>query len=112
MSEIHSVSNTDVSPIIDADSSDNKDTKTTKGGGNSYTILLALIIVILVLFLMYHAYSCFCTNQNSIEPYINESPRTDTQDDKPFDVGYEVKKLIQLQETYLEKLQRSRLGNG
>ena len=70
---------------------------TTGGEGSSYTFLLAVIVICLVLFLMYHAYSCFCTNQDT-EPYINKQPRTDPQDDHPFDVDDEVKKLIQMQE--------------
>ena len=80
---------------------------------NTYTYLLAIIVVVLVLFLVYHAYSCFYINQelDFTEPYINPQPRSDPQDDNPFDVDSEVKKLIQLQEQYLEKLQRSRLGN-
>ena len=77
----------------------------------SYTLLLALIVTCLVVFLMYHAYSCFCVNQET-EPYINEQPRTDTQDEKTFDVDDEVSKLSQMQEQYLEKLQQARTGNN
>jgi hypothetical protein len=103
------------SSLIEATPISNKlDTVPPVIGRNiSYTYLLAIIVVILVLFLVYHAYSCFCVNQNLdfSEPYINKQPRSDPQDDNPFDVGDEVKKLIQLQEQYLEKLQRSRMGN-
>lgn len=90
-----------------------KDETKSKPANNTYTYLLAIIVVVLVLFLLYHAYSCFYINQelDFTEPYINPQPRSDPQDDNPFDVDSEVKKLIQLQEQYLEKLQRSRLGN-
>ena len=83
----------------------------SESSNGSYTLLLAFIVICLVLFLMYHAYSCFCINQET-EPYINEQPRSDVQADKEFDVDIEVKKLTDLQEEYLEKLQRSRTGNG
>lgn len=99
--------------IEEIPSEQNTDKTQTIGGASSgsYTILLALIVICLVLFLMFHAYSCFCINQE-IEPYINEQPRTDVQVDKEFDVDNEVEKLIQTQEEYLEKLQRSRIGNN
>ena len=71
------------------------------------------ILIILVCFVIWHVYCCFCENRDleCSEDYINGSPRTDPQFDEAFDVGREVKKLIQLQEEYLEKLQRFRLGN-
>ena len=80
-------------------------------GNSSYTLLLVAVVICLVIFLMYHAYSCFCINQE-IEPYINTQPRSDPQSDKAFDVDDEVQKLSQMQEQYLEKLQRGRVGNG
>lgn len=103
------MSETEKSPIMDTGSPETKKDAET----SSYTIILAIIVVILVLFIIYHAYSCFCINQNLdfSEPYINKQPRTDPQDDNAFDVESEVKKLIQLQEQYLEKQQRSRMGN-
>lgn len=107
------------SPIVETDKIDitddeniEKDTvlEVDGRGYSTYTYLLALIVICLVIFMLYHAYSCFCENQD-IEPYINEQPRTDPQSDKAFDVDQEVKKLLQLQEQYLEQLQRTRLGN-
>jgi hypothetical protein len=100
------------SPLVDYDSIK----KTIDLGPDnkaSYTYILIAIVVILILFLIYHAYSCFCSNQDldMLEPYINGSPRTDVQSDKSFDVEDEVQKLIQLQEQHLEKLQRSRSDN-
>lgn len=100
------------SPLITTGNPEISTINTSVGDRNmSYTYLLAIIVVILVLFLVYHAYSCFCSNQdlNFSESYINGSPRTDPPDDNPFDVDDEVKKLIQLQEQYIEKLQSSRM---
>jgi uncharacterized CHY-type Zn-finger protein len=79
----------------------------------SYTYLLIASVVCLMIFLCYHAYSCFQCNKdiNFAEPYINGSPRDDPQDDNAFDVGKEVKKLIQMQEKFLEKLENARRGN-
>ena len=79
-----------------------------------YTYMLAIIIVIVVVFIMYNSYSYFCINRDSdiSEPYINTQPRDDPPGDNAFDVESEVKKLVQMQEEYLETLQRSRLGNG
>lgn len=100
------------SPLID-DNSIKKTINLGPDNNGSYTYILIAVVVILVLFLIYHAYSCFCINQelDIAEPYIDGSPRTDTQSDKSFDVENEVQKLIQLQEQYLEKLQRSRMDN-
>ena len=80
---------------------------------NIYTYLLIAVVIVLIVFIIYHSYTCFYKNQENdiFESYINEQPRSDPQDDKSFDVSVEVKKLIQLQEQYLAKLQRSRLGN-
>jgi len=87
----------------------------TNGGNESksYTYMLVIVIILLLMFLFYHAYSCFHTNQNInfLEPYKNGSPRDDPQSDDSFDVEKEVKKLIQMQERFLEKLQRARRGN-
>lgn len=104
------------SPLIESPLIESSIKKTIDLGPDdkaSYTYVLIAIVIILVLFLIYHAYSCFCNNQNLdlSEPYIDGSPRTDTQSDKSFDVENEVQKLIQLQEQYLEKLQRSRMDN-
>lgn len=79
----------------------------------SYTYVLVVVVILLMMFLCFHAYTCFHTNQNMnfLEPYINGPPRTDTQADKPFDVDKEVKKLIQMQERFLEKLEQARRGN-
>jgi hypothetical protein len=79
----------------------------------SYTYVLVALVICLMVFLFYHAHCCFQANQglNFHEPYINESPRDDPQDDNSFDVGKEVKKLIQMQEQFLEKLERARKGN-
>jgi cell division protein FtsL len=101
-----------VSSLIDTSQENTPEipAKTISGGGNSsYTFLLVAVVICLVLFLIYHAYSCFCINQE-IEPYLNTQPRTDIQSDKAFDVDDEVKKLSQMQEQYLEKLQRA--GNS
>jgi hypothetical protein len=104
------------SPLITSDSATSLENTplTARGGKASYTYLLAIIVVILVVFLIYHAYSCFCNNQELefSEPYINGSPRTDTPADNSFDVDDEVKKLIEMQETFLEELQNSRMENS
>ena len=80
---------------------------------STYKLLLCVIIICVVLFIFFHATSCYHYNKNITfkESYINGSPRDDPQDDNSFDVGKEVKKLIQLQEQFLEKLERARKGN-
>jgi cell division protein FtsL len=102
-----------VSSLIDTSQEVSPKIPVTIGGdvNSSYTFLLVAVVICLVLFLIYHAYSCFCVNQE-IEPYLNTQPRTDTQSDKAFDVDDEVQKLSQMQEQYLEKLQRARTGNS
>ena len=102
-----------VSSLIDTSPDRSPETPAITGGddNSSYTFLLVAVVICLVLFLIYHAYSCFCINQE-IEPYLNTQPRTDTQSDKAFDVDDEVQKLSQMQEQYLEKLQRARTGNS
>ena len=80
---------------------------------NCRNIFFIVVLIILVFFIICHTYYCFCENRDleCNEDYINGPPRTDPQFDEAFDVEREVKKLIQLQEEYLEKLQRYRLGN-
>lgn len=102
------------SPLIETNKQDSE--PIPKDGGNesnSYTYMLVIVIILLLMFLCYHAYSCFHTNQNMnfLEPYKNGSPRSDPQSDDAFDVDKEVKKLIQMQERFLEKLQQARRGN-
>lgn len=98
------------SPLVE-----NKDENITKGGNKpkSYTYMLIIVILLLLIFLCYHAYSCFQMNQDIIflESYKNGPPRSDPQSDNAFDVEKEVKKLIQMQERFLEKLQQARRGN-
>lgn len=101
-----------LNPLQDITSMDNNTTlKLTGDKYKSYTCILAVIIVCIIILGCYYAYSCFCANQDIEESYINKQPRTDQPGDKAFDVDAEIKKLIQLQEQYLAKLQKSRLGN-
>lgn len=78
-----------------------------------YKYLLYAIIICAIMFLLFHAFTCFQKNkcQDFQEPYINRSTRDDPQVIDSFDVEYEVKKLIKLQEKFLQKLQASRMGN-
>jgi hypothetical protein len=58
-----------------------------------------------VIYFLYNAYVSFYNNRK--EPFLLQQPRTDTQSDKndiTFDMDIEIKKLIQLQEKYLEQL--------
>lgn len=105
---------TEQSPLVE----NNKEHvfNTIKGGNNeqkSYTHILIIVIILLLIFLFYHAYSCFQVNQDItfLESYKNGPPRSDPQSDNAFDVEKEVKKLIQMQEQFLEKLQQARRGN-
>ena len=101
-----------VSSLIETpqEKSQTSDSSITGGTNTSYTLLLGAIVICLVVFLLYHAYSCFCDNQE-IEPYLNTQPRTDPQSDKAFDVDTEVQKLSQMQEQHLEKLHHARTDN-
>jgi hypothetical protein len=102
-----------VSSLIDTSHEDSPKIPATIGdsGSSSYTFLLGVVVICLVLFLIYHAYSCFCINQE-IEPYLNTQPRTDTPSDNAFDVDDEIQKLSQMQEQYLEKLHQVKTGNN
>jgi hypothetical protein len=102
-----------VSSLIDTSQEGSPKIPATIGidGNHSYTFLLVAVVICLVLFLIYHAYSCFCINQD-IEPYLNTQLSTDTQRDNAFDVDDEVQKLSQMQEQYLEKLQQASTGNS
>ena len=72
------------------------------------TYVLSFIVICIVIYFLYNAYVSFYNNRK--EPFLLQQPRTDTQSDKTdktditFDMDIEIKKLIQLQEKYLEQL--------
>jgi hypothetical protein len=68
------------------------------------TYVLSFVVICIVVYLLYNAYLSFCNNRN--ESFLQQQPRTDTQSDKndiTFDMDIEIKKLIQMQEKYLEQ---------
>lgn len=79
------------------------------GGWSStcYRYGMMLCIGALCLYILYYSYCNFCDNQN-IEPYIEKTVRTGIADDKSFDVEAEVKRLSDMQEKYLRKLNSQR----
>jgi len=68
-----------------------------------YVVIIGLLIV----YIFYYSYNSFCENQNS-EPFIEKTIRTGIDDDRSFDVDAEVKRLSDLQEQYLRKLNNQR----
>jgi hypothetical protein len=66
-----------------------------------------IIISLLIVYIFYYSYNSFCENQNS-EPFIEKTVKTGIDADKSFDVDEEVKKLSDLQEQYLRKLNNQR----
>jgi hypothetical protein len=108
------------SEIVESNVTEMSDTKLeikppriTDNCGNLYKYLVYAAIVITLIYLCFYANSCFKNNKNIEFPesYINGSPRDDPQVIDSFDVEFEVKKLIQMQEKFLEKLHASRGGN-
>jgi hypothetical protein len=96
---------------------DNKiDTKIQRSTNNNvqlYKYFSYVVMIVILMYMCFYACTCFNSNKNQKFPesYINGSPRDDTQFSNSFDVEYEVKKLINMQEKILEQLQKSRRGN-
>jgi hypothetical protein len=88
------------------------ETETKKYGGDPgnpwQTYLLGTVAVLLVLYIFYYSYTCFCNNQHFDEPFIEKTIKTGIDDDRSFDVDVEVKRLSDIQEQYLRKLNTRR----
>lgn len=88
------------------------ETETKKYGGDTgiplQTYLLGAVAILLVLYIFYYSYTCFCDNQRLDEPFIEKTIKTGIDDDISFDVDVEVKRLSDLQEQYMRKLNTRR----
>jgi hypothetical protein len=71
-----------------------------------YGMIIAIAVVVLLI--IYYSYSCFCFNQTlgGNEPFIEKTVKSGTDSDKSFDIDAEVRRLSDLQEQYLRKLNR------
>ena len=107
-----------VSPLIDDQSNDDPTTADVAPGTTltadrkKLYIRYALIAVavMLVVYLLYFSYSRFQINQSlsGNEPFIEKTVKTGTESDRSFDIDSEVRRLSDLQEQYLRKLNRNR----
>ena len=79
--------------------------KSDKSKWMSYAITIT--VVCLVLYVFYYSWCCFQENQCE-EPFIEKTIKTGIDDDKSFDIDKEVKRLSDIQESYLRKLNAKR----
>ena len=105
--------NVTVSPLLETVTRDTPakvDVVTVGDARTPYTYVLSIIIIGLVVYLLYYSYTCFYENQDLInEPFIEKTIKTGIDDDRVFDVDGEVNKLRQLQEKFLNNLNKLKL---
>jgi hypothetical protein len=72
------------------------------GEKSVYTYILSGIVVGLIVYLIYYSYTCFYENQDIImEPFTENTIKSDPSADSSFDVDSEVDKLNKTQENNL-----------
>lgn len=96
------------SPFLEkqSDNTSNQDSTESDNKRSVYTYILAGIVISLVLYIFYYSYGCFQSNQDLAinEGFIEKTIKSGPDSDKSFDMDSEIKRLSDMQEQFLRKL--------